>query len=66
MHLLKYVSCSSSDIQKDVDTENRPKVVQYVFISLSEKLNLCIRHAETEEKHKYSTMKMNSTVSKWK
>lgn len=33
-----------------MDTENRPKVVQYVFISLSEKLNLCIRHAETEEK----------------
>lgn len=46
------------DIQKDTDTENRPKVIQYVFISLSEKLNLCIRHAETKEKHKYSTMKM--------
>lgn len=54
------------DIQKDIDTENRPKVIQYVFISLSEKLKLCIRHAETKEKHKYSTMKMNSTVSKWK
>lgn len=38
------------DIHKDIDTENRPKVIQYVFISLSEKLNLCIRHAETKEK----------------
>lgn len=42
----------------------RPMLVQYVFISLSEKLNLCIRHAETEGKHKYSTMKMNSTESR--
>lgn len=64
MHLLK--DASFFDIQKDNDTENSPKVVQYVFISLSEKLNLCIRHAETEEQHKYSTMKINSTVSKWK
>lgn len=63
--------CLSKDmlffnIQKDIDTANRPKVIQYVFISPSEKLNLCIRHAETKEKQKYSTMKMNSTVSKWK
>ena len=53
-------------IQKHTDTENRPKVIQYVFISVSEKLKLCIKHAEMKEKHKYSTMTMKSTVSKWK
>lgn len=61
--------CLSKDMlffQQCFKQTNRPKVIQYVFISLSEKLNLCIRHAETKEKQKYSTMKMNSTVSKWK
>ena len=49
VRLLKDGLSSPFDTQRHIDTENRPKVVQYVFISLSEKLNLCIRHAETEE-----------------